>query len=414
MSIKSKTIRYVMPMYYDSCPGSGPKIRYYVNTRGTLLQTRTGGSNPKYKVQISRGENATTEMLATREYFYFHLGRIKYRNVYKSYPNYGMTGESTHLGLSVLAASKTISQTLLDESKNKAAIGIRMKIKAQETAYSAFTILGEIRETLHQIRHPAEAMRIMLGGFLNNELSRKRRRYYGKTKRQYAHGLAGSWLEFSFGLKPLIGDITSIAEASLVRFNEDRIIRLSYTGIAESASSRVESVNLPGTSIMGYYSRDETRTAKTRYIVGYRQKIDDDEHSVLAPSVRNVIALGGFNLSELVPTAWELLPWSFFIDYFSNIGQVIESSLVSLQDVAWVNETQIFENTVKRHSGSYAGLYKSAYQQVESVDSANQEATYRRVNRKTADIPFGNISLRLPGQKAQFLNIGALMALQFK
>jgi hypothetical protein len=50
-------------------------------------------------------------------------------------------------------------------------------------------------------------------------------------------------------------------------------------------------------------------------------------------------ALIGFDLSSWAPTVWELIPYSFLIDYFSNIGDVIVGwSNLGIQ-LSWCNRT---------------------------------------------------------------------------
>jgi hypothetical protein len=50
-------------------------------------------------------------------------------------------------------------------------------------------------------------------------------------------------------------------------------------------------------------------------------------------------ALFGFTPSEFIPTAWELLPWSFLIDYFTNIGDILSSAVTQTAPVNFVNKT---------------------------------------------------------------------------
>jgi len=57
--------------------------------------------------------------------------------------------------------------------------------------------------------------------------------------------------------------------------------------------------------------------------------------------------LFGFQPSEFLPTAWELLPWSFLADYFSNIGDCLTawSTVTDKVEVAYINRT-IVQKTV--------------------------------------------------------------------
>jgi hypothetical protein len=58
-------------------------------------------------------------------------------------------------------------------------------------------------------------------------------------------------------------------------------------------------------------------------------------------------ALFGFTPSEFVPTAWELMPWSFLVDYFTNIGDILTSSVTDTSSVRWVNRSIIKTSTLK-------------------------------------------------------------------
>jgi hypothetical protein len=59
-------------------------------------------------------------------------------------------------------------------------------------------------------------------------------------------------------------------------------------------------------------------------------------------------ALFGFSPEQFLPTAWELLPYSFLIDYFTNIGDIIYGWSTLTADLAWCNRTsrKWFERTV--------------------------------------------------------------------
>jgi len=296
---------------------------------------------------------------------------------------------------------------LVSDAQNKAAIGIRKKIQGMQNQFSGSTFLGELSETIHMIRNPALALRELTGTFLESNLKRRLK----KKPKKVDVALAESWLEFSFGVKPLINDIATIAEAALQTFDDDRILRLSYTGHAETASSSVTSNGAgPGFSGVCNYSRDDSTKVSYRYLIGYRHKATGCDDALL-----NVInASRIFDPSTLIPTAWELLPWSFFIDYFSNIGDCISTSLVSTQDVVWVNRTMRQQKDIHVHSGNAKWDSIAVGNQVlTEFVPPSYIARCEIVQRSAGDIPFGTVSFALPGKSSQFLNLAALARLQF-
>jgi len=47
----------------------------------------------------------------------------------------------------------------------------------------------------------------------------------------------------------------------------------------------------------------------------------------------------GFDWQTAVLTAWEIIPYSFLVDYFINIGDILEASLFNQTNLAWVNRS---------------------------------------------------------------------------
>jgi len=45
----------------------------------------------------------------------------------------------------------------------------------------------------------------------------------------------------------------------------------------------------------------------------------------------------GFKPADWIPTLWELLPYSFVVDYFIGLGAVIEAATINRALVAWIN-----------------------------------------------------------------------------
>jgi hypothetical protein len=44
----------------------------------------------------------------------------------------------------------------------------------------------------------------------------------------------------------------------------------------------------------------------------------------------------GFTLSEFVPTVWELIPYSFLVDYFTNFGEVVSAVSYPRSNFRWI------------------------------------------------------------------------------
>jgi hypothetical protein len=48
----------------------------------------------------------------------------------------------------------------------------------------------------------------------------------------------------------------------------------------------------------------------------------------------------GASWRDILPTAWELIPYSFAVDYFTNIGDIVSAWSFGSKDLRWVSRTR--------------------------------------------------------------------------
>lgn len=176
-----------------------------------------------------------------------------------------------------------------------------------------------------------------MGGNLS-KLSAKQRSLSGSK------ALAENWLALQYGWKPLLQDLhdsfESIARLKLGNIHPQVARATAYAFEVSTYDLNLNTAYKPktGTCVM-------TREWTTRY--GLRYVIDDHLTSFLAQSgITNPIALG-----------WELVPFSFVVDWFLPIGPYLDSlqawnglSFVS----GWVSQT--------RHQETFYNCYYSGPQ----------------------------------------------------
>jgi hypothetical protein len=124
--------------------------------------------------------------------------------------------------------------------------------------------------------------------------------------------LASNWLAFQYGWKPLLNDIDGAVKA-LAKYHTDT--RGSVRQVTASASKRVveyqDILRHGGRSKIGTIQR--IKTYNTR--IGLRYAIDNRLHSFL----------GQTGFTNPVNLVWELLPYSFVVDWFLPIGPYLET-----------------------------------------------------------------------------------------
>jgi hypothetical protein len=195
---------------------------------------------------------------------------------------------------------------------------------------------------------------------------------------------ADDYLAFMFGVKPLLADAFSAGEALakyVVDGSQQRII-VRAQGKGTSSGSKVTI----GLSNGKPYYTDTialTTEVKIRYLLEF--KIDNGA----------LHALQGLGLVNPAEIAWEMLPWSFVIDWFLPIGNYINSfsstaGLVFLRGTK--STTTIDQYTATRQ---FVG---NPYEQGGSVYNgySGTGVSHKRIETKTRDILTGMPKNRFP------------------
>lgn len=125
--------------------------------------------------------------------------------------------------------------------------------------------------------------------------------------------VGGKWLEWQYGIKPTLQTIYDIANYS------SRMARNQYTTFDGHAKKRFQlSPTSPLTVIMSGYS-----VSGIPKVEGYgrgKVKISVTMDTSQFPSLADFTSLNPASI------AWELLPWSFVIDWFLNVGNYLRDT----------------------------------------------------------------------------------------
>jgi hypothetical protein len=147
--------------------------------------------------------------------------------------------------------------------------------------------------------------------------------------------LSDSWLELQFGWLPLIKDLGDMGKAFNRQLAKTRLS--SPVKFVAGTSAQDPSISF-GTTTFGskiYVNmfRRSIGTWDIRYKGAWKATVSGTAFDA------DILDKFGLITSEFIPTAWEIVPWSFLVDYFSNVGAVIESHYLARQDLAWWQRT---------------------------------------------------------------------------
>lgn len=374
-----------------------------------LPRSRTGDRNPKWREQVKAGVNAGTPMSGYVDDAVGTNGYVLYKTAVTP-GGFKYTLRSSG-PLALHYASKYPFDWIASSTStayNRALTSYLKNVNRVNQSFQGLTFLGEARETLRMLRNPAEGLRNILGSYINDVKKSKKR-----FPKNWKKNLSSAWLEYAYGVAPLVHDIQDIGKTYNQLFELPTMIPVEgYSGKVEvpvpsrSFSNLIAPVPFGGGANAAYFpktsvSRKTTDVSKVKF----RGMVRRDNHATLAGAA----VLTGFDPFQFIPTAWELLPWSFLIDYFTNIGDILETSVVSRANIAWTNVSTVVEQT----SEFYCTVAPKDVQQGSDVEVDSQATTARRTRRTvtrsqptTLGIP--TLQFELPGKPAQWANMLAL------
>jgi len=275
---------------------------------------------------------------------------------------------------------------------------LKQLAKRSTGQFKSGVFVGELAETLHMIRNPAAALRRGVDDYLSDVKKR-----FGRVDRSKRLKIASeSWLEYSFGWAPLFSDIKSGARA-LAEYNLHR--RPKETIIVSSVES--ESDTLSSDLIIGALGTHALCTRTTSCQIRFKAKLAMDEFS----DGKDLRTSLGVTPSEVLPTAWELIPWSFLIDYFTNIGDLISAYSQPTISLAWCEKGEMISQRCDTlHSPIQDWLGSVAW--ADSYTFSPSRVEIERIIKDRASYTGGflpSFRLKVPGfDSLKWLNIGAL------
>lgn len=321
------------------------------NFNFTNVRRRTGTTLPGWKKIIQNGGNATTIFNGT-----IRQQNIKrpmlHRAVWQSSPTVLSVEELTgfpywyNLGFGDPSASDPIALELASKFFLK-------RLQETRQAMQGGIFGGELRETFSMLRRPAKTLfesipkyldalvkrRRGVGSFGGKRLLVENRAAMIRAERKRIGILnkiaADTWLEYSFGWKPLISDIQDAVKAIGRRGENSFIQKLSAKGENEVVNYHSGTNEYPIADQFVTWVR-VTQTIKTKYSCQIRGAVK--VNSTVSQAARNR-ELFGITWEQFIPTVWELLPWSFLADYFTNIGDILNARAVNTADLAWTSRT---------------------------------------------------------------------------
>jgi hypothetical protein len=275
-----------------------------------------------------------------------------------------------------------------DKANNLAAEKLVKNALKVQRQFQSGVFLGELAETIRLIRNPLSA--IFENTLQYCDRLRKRGRIYKRLKdrRKLVTDL---WLQYSFGVAPLMADIDNAAEAA-AKIITYRLPSQVVRGSGRSTWSDSEQNLTQNFSLIRVRGKKQTTyDVSVRYTACVKVSNDTTKASLEGL---------GVTWGDFFPTVWEILPYSFLVDYFTNCGTVIDTLALNEANLGWVNRGE--QKLVSNQITELRFLDPTVNNQFKTVITANEPGDYPSISRKSFDrnaylgYPIPTLRFKLP------------------
>jgi hypothetical protein len=374
-------------------------------------KTRSGSGDPDWKNKVRQLKNATHPY--SRDDQQCTAGQISYSAYLLSATVPGIpTGMEVYDGTHFFVPTGTVTE---DSGVYESALGNFLSNAHEAVApFLGGAFMAELKETLKMIRRPASALRDGITEYLKRSRQRLRRERF-RTSRKV---LAGTWLEYVYGWRPLVADIEAACSAY------DTLQGKIETFRAEGASSKTwgkkSSKFADAIGGTNYGRIIKVRTEYNQDRVQFKgvvvEKFDETFQLGASSTVQRAC---GFDLHSFIPTAWELIPYSFVADMFTNIGTILNSTYGATATWSWKSvsrDTKLIgtQSIEIDRTNAYLPRYPSMGpgSRVRFNREFCSDSTCEKVHFSRSDpvIRLPSLVISLPGSAWSWANLAALIA----
>lgn len=180
-------------------------------------------------------------------------------------------------------------------------------------------------------------------------ISKNDRRFEGWSPRKIAKEWSNIWLAYHFGWEPLVKDIHTAVEAVSKPF-EPKTVEVKGKRVACRSYRTWNNQYTTGSCEV---------TGSVRCKVGATVVVDS-QYAYVA---------GRWGVVNPAVIAWELIPFSFVVDWFTNVGDFLNQGT----DLLGVQITNPYTTVFMRLQSSFSDRYKPPYPGAKSIE---MESTY--------------------------------------
>lgn len=390
----------------------GPSETNMPKNLSTFSQ-KDGADNPRWREAVKNGVDAGSPY--TRKKVWANSGRVSVKALRsrngKPYLETTFDGYHWMEGVN-LSPYMSFDVPAFTQVRGAAIAKFYSKVSETITPLKGLVVLGELKETLRllasllidglkvmmTLRRELRGIWVQLRQELNRLKSKSERSAAVKRSLKEA---SARYLQFTFGIEPLIADIESAVVVLNERGLRREVIRASVK--SHSSSDSQAEYLLAYSSFYALVGAKSTTKLVSR-VVGV---VEFERPGLGIESIKPSEL--GISLREVVPALWELTPFSFLVDYFVNISHVLNTAMYADTKLvyAWVSTKSDRSAEVKFSSVRPNQAYPWVI--TRSVLGAPLKCGAFHFERKKVDPIDARVRLSIPPMGRKWLNMFALL-----
>lgn len=340
------------PFVRDFIPNTNTSLCFGGSDTSLTASTQVGGeiittSEVRgWQRLIARGQNATSHFSGT----WTHCDRAEGFAYSRRWCNSPISQKWAHenvdgylFNITGVYAPPTAPSTSLPATTNAQALAeFVSEARRAQGSFRGSTAVAELRDTLRGLRNPAMGIRNLLDSYhqraRRNTRRAMRRDPMNSRVRDLSQGqaragsraLSETWLEYQFGIMPLINDVRDASRALNRLQNREPRVNISSHKSNETVPVIVVDEQQRAHHVKTLTEIHTSTTFNVRYYGAVKLRTDP---------FGSVAQETGFQVRDFLPALWEWIPYSFLVDYFTNIGNIVEAATFSRSNIAWAART---------------------------------------------------------------------------
>lgn len=283
--------------------------------RPYLDDIRNSENDPDWKVLIAKGSDASHYYQRCKaKKCISHYWKARSHGLPSGDPSVRFDSDSYYNAVPALDNLGLIDDSDDAALKDIALARLKNKLQSHSGQMNTLIPLVEIRELRGLIRTSVTSLAMLVNSLIHIKRTR------GKSAGRFA---ADMWLNYSFALKPTLSDIPSVAASISEALLGPKLEE--FTDFGMSKKMWLTSKKIAG---WGGYGQDIVTTHSLLHTLSYRYEATGAPKVFAANDYSPARAMG-FEMGAILPAIWELMAYSWLVDYFGTVGAWLDDTFIT-------------------------------------------------------------------------------------